>query len=106
VPGNAWSPPGSELAAHPLRRVMDCPQCGSEIPEGEWNCPSCRINVYWATQHFDELARIREQRGLAPTGSSPPFLVQAHKEAMDERTDSAVEHRVRAVARRVMRRQA
>ena len=83
---------------------MDCPQCGSEIPDGDWNCPSCRINVYWATQHFEELARIREQRGLAPVSSSPSFLVEAHKEAMGERADQGGEHRVRAVARKVMRR--
>jgi hypothetical protein len=83
---------------------MDCAQCGTEIPDGDWNCPSCRINVYWATQHFEELARIREQRGLARASSSPSFLVEAHKEAMGERADKGVEHRVRAVARKVMRR--
>jgi hypothetical protein len=84
---------------------MDCPQCGAEIDEGVWNCPSCRINVYWATQHFDELARIREERGLDASNSSPAFLVDAHREAMGERPDAGVEHRVRAVARKVMRRQ-
>ncbi|HVM67838.1 MAG TPA: hypothetical protein VMU14_23385 [Acidimicrobiales bacterium] len=81
---------------------MDCPQCGSEISEGEWNCPVCRINVYWATQHYEELAQIRAQRGLDATNSSPSFLVKSHKQAMGERPNAGVVHRVRAVARKAM----
>jgi hypothetical protein len=86
---------------------MKCPQCGAETPEEEWNCVSCRINLYWASQHYGELAEIRERQGLAGGASSPPFLVRVHKDAMDDRAGRGgrVEHRVRQIARLVMRRQ-
>jgi len=85
--------------------VVICPHCGAETPEGEWNCVACRINMYWATQHYDELAKIRGQRGLDESAPSPSFLVKAHREAMDDRADRGgrVEHKVRQVARKVMR---
>lgn len=83
---------------------MQCPQCGAETPDEEWNCVSCRMNVYWASQHYGDLARIRRQQGLPPDASTPAFLVQAHEHAMDERATRGgrVEHRVRQIARRVM----
>jgi hypothetical protein len=86
---------------------MKCPQCGAETPDEEWNCVSCRINIYWATQHFEELADIREHQGLPAAASPPSFLVKAHREAMDDRAERGgrVEHRVRQIARRIMRRQ-
>jgi hypothetical protein len=86
---------------------MICPQCGAETPDDEWNCVSCRINLYWATKHYNGLAELREKQGLPEGPASPPFLVKAHKEAMDDRADRGgrVVHRVRAVARKVMRKQ-
>jgi hypothetical protein len=86
---------------------MICPQCGAETPDDEWNCVSCRINLYWATRHYKGLAEIRENQGLSEGVWSPPFLVQAHKEAMDDRADRGgrVVHRVRRVARKVMGKQ-
>ena len=83
---------------------MICPQCGAETPDDEWNCVSCRINVYWASQHYAELAKIREQQGLAPASAPAPFLVEAHRGAMDDRADRGgrVEHRVRKIARLMM----
>ena len=85
---------------------MKCPQCGEETPDEEWNCTSCRINVYWAKQHYEELAQIREQHGLKPAASTPPFLVKTHQKAMGERADKGgrIEHRVRQIARDVIRR--
>jgi hypothetical protein len=87
---------------------MKCPQCGAETPANEWNCVSCRMNLYWASQHYDDLADIRERQGLPGGASPPPFLVAAHREAMDDRAERGgrVEHRVRVIARRVMRKQA
>jgi hypothetical protein len=84
---------------------MKCPQCGVETPEEEWNCASCRINVYWASQHYDELARIRQEHGLRPVTSTPPFLLETHRNAMDDRAGRGgrVEHKVREIARQVMR---
>jgi hypothetical protein len=86
---------------------MRCPQCGAETPDEEWNCLACRMNVYWASQHFEALAGIRKQQGLPASAPTPSFLVQVHAAAMDERADRGgrVEHKVRQIARRAMRRQ-
>jgi hypothetical protein len=85
---------------------MQCPQCGAETPDDEWNCVSCRINVYWASQHHEQLAGIRQQQGLPASASTPPFLIEAHRDAMDDRAGRGgrVEHRVRKIARLMMRR--
>ena len=85
---------------------MRCPQCGAETPDEEWNCVACRMNVYWASQHFEDLAGIRQQQGLSASAPTPPFLAQVHEAAMDERADRGgrVEHKVRQIARRAMRR--
>ena len=84
---------------------MRCPQCGAETPDAEWNCIACRMNVYWATKHYDELAHIREDQGLTAVSSTPPFLVDVQKRVADERSSRGgrVEHRVRKIARRAMR---
>lgn len=85
---------------------MKCPQCGAETPDQEWNCVSCRINVYWASQHYEELAQIRRKQGLQAGASTPSFLIKTHTNAMDDRSDRGgrVEHKVRQIARMVMRR--
>jgi hypothetical protein len=64
------------------------------------------MNVYWASQHFEALAGIRKQQGLPVSPPTPPFLVHVHEAAMDERADRGgrVEHKVRQIARRAMRR--
>lgn len=85
---------------------MRCPQCGAQTPDLEWNCVACRMNVYWASQHYDELARIRQGQGLSEEAEVPPFLRQAHHAAMAERAERGgrVEHKVRQIARQAMRR--
>lgn len=84
---------------------MKCPQCGAETPDQDWNCVACRINVYWATQHYAELAGMRRQQGLPAAASTPAFLIHAHDSAMSERADRGgrAEHKVRQIARRAMR---
>ena len=84
---------------------MKCPQCGRETPDGEWNCVSCRINVYWASRHWDDLASIRGVQGLPAAPPTPPFLVAAHERAMTDRAGRGgrVEHKVRRIARAAMR---
>lgn len=84
---------------------MRCPQCGAQTPDEEWNCVSCRMNVYWASQHYEDLAGIRRGQGLATTAATPPFLVKAHAQAMNERAERGgrVEHKVRQIARLAMR---
>lgn len=83
---------------------MICPNCGKETPETEWNCIHCRINNYWASQHFDELAHIRKEHGDPESTATPPFLRQVHKSAMDDRSGRGlnVDHRVRKIARNLM----
>ncbi len=65
------------------------------------------MNVYWATQHYEELVRIRRQEGLAGAAQTPAFLRQSHAQAMNERAQHGgrVEHKVRQIARLAMRRQ-
>ncbi|MDP9344757.1 MAG: hypothetical protein M3P44_03365 [Actinomycetota bacterium] len=84
---------------------MKCRQCGAETPDEEWNCVSCRVNVYWASQHYTKLAGIRRQQGLSARAATPRFLLEAHEQAMNQRAErgGGVEHKVRAIARRAMR---
>jgi hypothetical protein len=83
---------------------MQCPQCGAETPDEEWNCVSCRMNLYWASQHYAQLAGIRRTQGLRAAADTPSFLRHAHTDAMAERAQRGGkdEHRVRQIARRVM----
>jgi len=85
---------------------MQCPQCGTQTPDDEWNCVSCRINVYWASQHYESLAELRRRQDLPAAADTPPFLRVVHEHAMLERAQRGgrVEHRVRQIARRAMRR--
>jgi len=84
---------------------MKCPQCGAQTPDDEWNCASCRMNVYWASQHYDSLTGIRRDQGLRDVAETPPFLRQVHAVVMDYRAarGGKVEHKVRQIARRVMK---
>ena len=83
---------------------MRCPQCGAETADSEWNCVSCRINVYWASKHFDELASIRRDHGMPTAAATPAFLLNTHRNAMEDRADRGgrIEHKVRAIARLMM----
>jgi hypothetical protein len=84
---------------------MQCPQCGADTLDEEWNCVSCRINLYWAHQHFAELAQIRERQGLTTHASTPAFLLRSHQREMRARArrSGQLENKVRMIARRVMR---
>ena len=84
---------------------MKCPHCGADTPSDEWNCVSCRINLYWASQHHDGLADIRARQGLGEDVPTPAFLVKVHKQVMDDRAARGqnVDNKVRVAARRAMR---
>ncbi len=84
---------------------MQCPQCGAESPDDAWNCVSCRINLYWAHQHYGELAHIRERQGLEIRASTPAFLVKVHERALHDRASRGGEamNKVRSIARSIMR---
>ena len=84
---------------------MRCPQCGAQTPDEEWNCVSCRINLYRAHQHFAELAQIRERQGLTTHASTPSFLLSSHQREMRDRArrGGQLENKVRIIARRILR---
>ncbi len=83
---------------------MICPQCGAENADNAWNCVSCRINLYWASQHYEELARMREQKGLDPHTQTPSFLVRVSQSELAERAKRGLntDSKVRTIARKVM----
>ncbi|MGB8346191.1 MAG: hypothetical protein WCD86_15005 [Ktedonobacteraceae bacterium] len=63
--------------------MTECPQCGASNVDDAKNCQSCRINLYWAFQHYDELARLRAANHLSPKPQSAPFLVETSKKIDD-----------------------
>jgi hypothetical protein len=83
---------------------MKCPQCHEETPDDALNCTACHINLYWAKNHYEDLAKVRGDQGLErSTNSSPGFLVQAHDDAVAERGrhPEAVAKKMRTFARKM-----
>lgn len=60
-----------------------CPQCGLENEDDVKNCRGCRVNMYWAFQHYRELATIREAARLAAQPETPSFLVETSRRVDD-----------------------
>lgn len=59
--------------------MIECPQCGAMNANDVKNCGSCRVNMYWAFQHHEELSAIRTENRLAPRPQTPPFLVETSR---------------------------
>lgn len=59
--------------------MVECPQCRTSNKEDVKNCRECCINLYWAFQHYEELAQIRQTNKLAPRPETPEFLVKTSK---------------------------
>jgi hypothetical protein len=59
--------------------MAECPQCGTMNDDDVKNCRECRINMYWAFQHYEELATIRKANTLTPRPETTPFLVETSK---------------------------
>ena len=55
--------------------MTECPQCGTPNEDDAKNCKGCRVNLYWAFQHYSELAALREANHLKPKPDTAPFLV-------------------------------
>jgi len=47
------------------------------------NCKGCRVNMYWAFQHYSELAALRQQNELAARPETASFLVETSKKIDD-----------------------
>jgi hypothetical protein len=43
------------------------------------NCNGCRVNMYWAYQHYDELAALRVANQLPARPQTASFLVDTSK---------------------------
>ena len=56
--------------------MTECPQCGSMNEDDSKNCKSCRVNLYWAFQHYEELAALRQADNLPAKPETAPFLVE------------------------------
>ncbi len=56
-----------------------CPQCGAMNEDDVKTCKGCRVSLYRAFQHYEELAVIREANKLAPRPETPAFLSEASK---------------------------
>jgi len=59
--------------------MTECPQCGTMNEDDAKNCRLCRVNMYWAFQHYEELAAIRLANRLVPRPQTSPFLVETSK---------------------------
>jgi hypothetical protein len=59
--------------------MTKCPQCGALNEDHVKNCSGCRVNMYWAFQHYEELAFLREASKLAPRPDTSPFLIETSK---------------------------
>ncbi|HCJ34736.1 MAG TPA: hypothetical protein DHV65_10635 [Ktedonobacter sp.] len=63
--------------------MTECPQCDTMNDDDAKNCQGCRVNLYWAFQHYEELAALRKANNLAPKPTSAPFLVETSKKIDD-----------------------
>ena len=59
--------------------MTKCPQCETMNEDDVKNCRGCRVNMYWAFQHYEELAALREANTLAPRPETSPFLIETSK---------------------------
>jgi len=59
------------------------PTVWRETADEEWNCAACRMNLYWASQHYGDLTGIRQRQGLSNAADTPAFLREAHQCAMN-----------------------
>ena len=66
--------------------MTECPQCGTINEDDAKNCKACRINLYWAFQHYEELAAIRKANDLAARPETATFLIETSKK-IDERSN-------------------
>jgi hypothetical protein len=63
--------------------MAECPQCGTMNNDDAKNCSECRINMYWAFQHYEELVAIREINKLTPRPDTTSFLIETSKRIDD-----------------------
>ena len=55
--------------------MAECPKCRTVNEDDAKNCRACRINLYWAFQHYEELLTIRQASQVASHQETPSFLL-------------------------------
>ena len=63
--------------------MSECPHCGTMNEDDIKNCKGCRVNMYWAFQHYEELAALRQANQLPARPASTSFLVETSKKIDD-----------------------
>ncbi|WP_126550111.1 hypothetical protein [Dictyobacter kobayashii] len=56
-----------------------CPRCQTHNMLEAKNCQQCRVNLYWAHQHYAELATLRQDHQLAPNAPTASFLLETSR---------------------------
>ena len=75
--------------------MTECPQCGTQNEDDAKNCKSCRVNLYWAFQHYEELTKLRQERQLPPRPQTAAFLVDTSKRIDDGPTAGWLQSTIR-----------
>ncbi|HET8910035.1 MAG TPA: zinc ribbon domain-containing protein [Ktedonobacteraceae bacterium] len=75
--------------------MTDCPQCGTPNGDDAKNCQMCRVNLYWAFQHYEELASLREANRLNARPKTATFLVETSKKIDDGPTAGWLQSTIR-----------
>ena len=68
--------------------MTECPQCGTMNEDNVKNCKGCRVNMYWASQHYEELASLRQANQLPSRPTTASFLVETSQKIDDGPTVS------------------
>lgn len=63
--------------------MTECPQCSFENEDDAKNCRGCRVNLYWAFQHHEELAALRAAAQLRARPDTPSFLLDTSQRIDD-----------------------
>jgi hypothetical protein len=63
--------------------MTECPQCGTMNEDNVKNCKGCRVNMYWAFQHYEELSKLRQANELPPRPQTADFLTNTSKRIDD-----------------------
>jgi len=55
--------------------MAECPKCRTVNEDDAKNCRECRVNLYWAFQHYEELHAIRQTNQLVSRQETASFLL-------------------------------
>lgn len=75
--------------------MTDCPQCSTPNEGDAKNCQKCRINLYWAFQHYEELAGLREANRLHARPKTASFLIETSQKIDDGPTAGWLQNTIR-----------